>query len=207
MRPSYLLLVPPGPGQEELEWPTAQSGAATSSAGPHSRWGVACLRAEGPFVEGEAGEGSSTRMPGSGGEGSCFVPVGRSFCFLWLQRGKLGLLLLSGGITLTPLLDLAAPFLRQPLVVLCLVAQSCLTRCNSMDFSPPGSSVQGDSPGKNTGVGCHALDLLNPGIKPRFPALQADSLPSELQGKSLPTTTKKIVSATTKTWGSRTNKY
>ena len=28
---------------------------------------------------------------------------------------------------------------------------------DSMDYSPPGSSVQGDSPGKNTGVGCHAL--------------------------------------------------
>ena len=28
---------------------------------------------------------------------------------------------------------------------------------NSMDRSPPGSSVHGDSPGKNTGVGCHAL--------------------------------------------------
>ena len=26
-----------------------------------------------------------------------------------------------------------------------------------MDCSMPGSSVQGDSPGKNTGVGCHAL--------------------------------------------------
>ena len=26
-----------------------------------------------------------------------------------------------------------------------------------MDCSPPGSSVPGDSPGKNTGVGCHAL--------------------------------------------------
>ena len=26
-----------------------------------------------------------------------------------------------------------------------------------MDCSPPGSSVHGDSPGKNTGVGCHAL--------------------------------------------------
>ena len=26
-----------------------------------------------------------------------------------------------------------------------------------MDDSPPGSSVHGDSPGKNTGVGCHAL--------------------------------------------------
>ena len=26
-----------------------------------------------------------------------------------------------------------------------------------MDCSPPGFSVRGDSPGKNTGVGCHAL--------------------------------------------------
>ena len=41
--------------------------------------------------------------------------------------------------------------------VLCLVAQSCLTLCNPRDCSPPGSSVHGDSPGKNTGVGCHAL--------------------------------------------------
>ena len=40
----------------------------------------------------------------------------------------------------------------------CLVtAQSCLTLCNSMDCSPPGSSAQWDSPGKKTGVGCHAL--------------------------------------------------
>ena len=39
----------------------------------------------------------------------------------------------------------------------CLVAQSCLTLCNPMDCSPPGSSVHEDSPGKNTGVGCHAL--------------------------------------------------
>ena len=38
-----------------------------------------------------------------------------------------------------------------------LVAQSCLTLCNPMDCSPPGSSVLGDSPGKNSGVGCHAL--------------------------------------------------
>ena len=35
--------------------------------------------------------------------------------------------------------------------------QSCLTLCDAMDSSPPGSSVHGDSPGKNTGVGCHAL--------------------------------------------------
>ena len=33
--------------------------------------------------------------------------------------------------------------------------QSCSTLCDPVDCSPPGSSVHGDSPGKNTGVGCH----------------------------------------------------
>ena len=42
-------------------------------------------------------------------------------------------------------------------MVLCLVAQSCPTLCSPMDYSQPGSSVNEDSPGKNTGVGCHAL--------------------------------------------------
>ena len=37
-----------------------------------------------------------------------------------------------------------------------LITQSCQTLCNPMDCSPPGSSVHGDSPSKNTGVGCHA---------------------------------------------------
>ena len=41
--------------------------------------------------------------------------------------------------------------------VLCLVAQSYPTLCDPMDCSPPGSSVHGDFPGQNTGVGCHAL--------------------------------------------------
>ena len=40
---------------------------------------------------------------------------------------------------------------------LCLVAQSYLTLCYPMDYSLPDPSVLGDSPGKNTGVGCHAL--------------------------------------------------
>ena len=39
----------------------------------------------------------------------------------------------------------------------CLVPQSCSTLCDHMDCSPLGSSVHGDFPGKNTGVGCHAL--------------------------------------------------
>ena len=55
--------------------------------------------------------------------------------------------------------------------MLFLVAHSCPTLCDPMDGGPPGSSVHGDSPGKNTGVGCHALlqgvfptQGLNPGL-------------------------------------------
>ena len=35
--------------------------------------------------------------------------------------------------------------------------QSCLTLCNPIDSSPPGSPCPWDSPGKNTRVGCHFL--------------------------------------------------
>ena len=35
--------------------------------------------------------------------------------------------------------------------------QSCPTLCNPIDGSPPGSPHPWDSPGKNTGVGCHFL--------------------------------------------------
>ena len=41
--------------------------------------------------------------------------------------------------------------------MVCWVAQSCPTLCYPMDCSPPVTSVHGDSPGKNTGVICHAL--------------------------------------------------
>ena len=65
-----------------------------------------------------------------------------------------------------------------------LVAQLCLTFCDPMDCSPLGFSVHGilqtrilefiafPSPG----------DLSDPGIELGSPALQVDSLPSELQG-------------------------
>ena len=39
----------------------------------------------------------------------------------------------------------------------CLVAQSCPTLCDPMNWSPPGCSVCGDSSGKNTGVGCYVF--------------------------------------------------
>ena len=35
--------------------------------------------------------------------------------------------------------------------------QSCPTLCNPIHGSPPGSPRPWDSPGKNTGVGCHFL--------------------------------------------------
>ena len=47
-----------------------------------------------------------------------------------------------------------------------------------MDYSP------WNSPGQNTGVGSHSLlQGIFPGVKPRSPALQMDSLQAEPQGK------------------------
>ena len=73
---------------------------------------------------------------------------------------------------------------------LLLSAQSC----NHMDCSPPGSSVHGTFPSKNTGVvGCHALlqgifptQGLNPGVL-RLLHRQAGSLPRAPPGKHFPT--------------------
>ena len=64
--------------------------------------------------------------------------------------------------------------------------QLCLALCDSMDYILQGSSVHGDSPGKNYWSGLSCLlpgDLPNPGIEPGSPSLQVDSLPAELQGK------------------------
>ena len=61
----------------------------------------------------------------------------------------------------------------------CLVAQSCLTLCNSMGYSPWGFSRQEYW----SGMPCPPPgDRSNPGIEPRSPTLPADSLPSEPQG-------------------------
>ena len=59
------------------------------------------------------------------------------------------------------------------------VVQQCTTLCDPVD-SP------WNSPGQNTGVGSRSLlqgNLPNPGIEPRSPALHANSLPAEPQGK------------------------
>ena len=82
-------------------------------------------------------------------------------------------------------------FLSVSCGVLCSVAQSCQSLRYPMDCSPPGSSVHGDSLGKNTGVGKPFPppgDLPNTGIKPgslMSPALQAGSLPQAPPGKPI----------------------
>ena len=65
-----------------------------------------------------------------------------------------------------------------------LVAQSCPTFCNPMDCSSPCSSVYGFSrQGYWNGLPFPSPENLpNTGIKPKSPALQADSLPFKLQG-------------------------
>ena len=70
--------------------------------------------------------------------------------------------------------------------VLCAVLSHVQFFVTLLDCSPPGSSVHGDSLGKNTGVGCDALlqgNLPNSGIEPRSLELQADSLPTKPPGK------------------------
>ena len=60
------------------------------------------------------------------------------------------------------------------------VTHLCLTLCDPMDYNSPWNSL-----GQNTGVPFPSPgDLPNSGIKSRSPALQADSLPAEPQGKS-----------------------
>ena len=65
-----------------------------------------------------------------------------------------------------------------------LVAQSCLTLCNIMDYSLPGSSVHGISLARilEWVVTPSLGDLSDPGIEHGSPALQADSLLSYPQG-------------------------
>ena len=76
--------------------------------------------------------------------------------------------------------------------MLCLVAWSCLTLCYPMDCSPPGTSARGFSRQEYwSGISCPPPgDLPNPEIKPRFPALHVDPLPTEPPGRPILNNTK-----------------
>ena len=55
----------------------------------------------------------------------------------------------------TPVLNLLCNVF--PFANVCACAQSCLTVCDPMDCSPPGSLCPWNSPSKSTGVSCHFL--------------------------------------------------
>ena len=63
--------------------------------------------------------------------------------------------------------------------------QSCPTLCNPIDGSPPGPPHPWDSPGKNTGVGCHFL-LQCMKVKSEKEVAQSCSTPSDPMDCSLP---------------------
>ena len=88
----------------------------------------------------------------------------------------------------------------------CVNARLSPTLCNPMDHSPPGSSVYGILQARI--LKWRAMpssgDRLDPGIKPWFPALQADSLPLEPAEKPFGLSTKKI-SKTCRLTNSRTD--
>ena len=78
-----------------------------------------------------------------------------------------------------------SPVLKR-IPVVCLVTQSCLTLWNPTDSSVHQAplSMGLSRPEYWSGLPCPPPgDLPNPGIEPRSPALQADSLPSEPPGK------------------------
>ena len=71
-----------------------------------------------------------------------------SWAYIWMK--------IRLNYTCTSML-IAALFTRAKTCVHTKSLQSCLTLCNPMDCSLPGSSVHGNSSDKNIGVGCHAL--------------------------------------------------
>ena len=74
------------------------------------------------------------------------------------------------------------------LVPVCSVAQSCLTLCDPMGCSPPGSSVHGISQAEYwSGLPCPPPgDLPDPGIEPVSPALAGRFFTTEPCGKPIP---------------------
>ena len=98
----------------------------------------------------------------------------------------------TGQYRLIGLKSMLGQWMQRSVVVVKLLGHVRLLRPHGL--CPARLLCPGDSPGKNTGVGCHFLlqgifpfpspgDLPNPGIEARSPTLQADSLSTELQEK------------------------
>ena len=99
------------------------------------KWPLPTAKSRQNILHWPAAHGPCSQLPQGPGQGWCQM---RS-----MVRKQTGLLILTAE--------------KHTCAALCLVAQSCLTLCDPMDHSPPGSSVPGDSLSKNTEVGCHAI--------------------------------------------------
>ena len=66
-------------------------------------------------------------------------------------------------------------FFSEVALCLCLVTQLCPTLWDPMEWSPPSSSVHGDSPGKNIGVGSSSPQLSLTSLETIFFKLYFDS--------------------------------
>ena len=74
---------------------------------------------------------------------------------------------------------------NEEMKTMCSVAQSCLTLCDPVDCSLPGSSVHGISQARilEWVAISSSRDLPNPGIQPASPALAGRFFTTELPGK------------------------
>ena len=96
-------------------------------------------------------------------DGDCSHEMQR--CLLLGRKGMTNLdsILKSRGITLPTKVSLVTAHSLVPSTSKFTAAatakslQLCPTLCDPIDGSPPGSPLPWDSPGKNTGVGCHFL--------------------------------------------------
>ena len=125
------------------------------------------------------------------------VDIPDLFLFVWLSQGHDDLTDISFQLwTLVPefwpeSLKLKEFILTEESEVKATLAQSCPT-LRPRGLKPPRLLCPWDSPGKNTGVGCHFLP--DPGTEPGSPTLQADSLLSEsLEKPTLTGVSRKVI--------------
>ena len=83
------------------------------------------------------------------------------------------------------LMEITLPEIKPHAAAAAKSLQSCPTLCHPIDGSPPGSPRPWDSPGKNTGVGCHFL-LQCMKVKSESEVAQSCSTPSKPMDFSLP---------------------
>ena len=77
-----------------------------------------------------------------------------------------------------------AHIIHMTCVCVCVSHSVISNSLRPLGLSPTRLLRPWNSPGKNTGIGCHSSgDLPDPGIEPRSPAMWAEALTSEPQGK------------------------